>query len=165
MRVAPDAGLLELLRPDGSAAAPGEPGDVVATGFIRQSQPFIRYRVGDVATLSEVERGVPVLRDIVGRLEDVVIGPDGRRTVRFHGIFTELVGCREAQVVQRGSDLLTINVVPDARFSEATVGEIKSRIAARFGPQMRVEVDRVDEIPRTKAGKYKAVVNLMNEQR
>ncbi len=162
IRVSPDAGLLEVLRPDGRPADAGESGEVVATGFIRRQQPLIRYRLGDLAALSpETAGGMPVLKEITGRLEDVVIGPDGQRTVRFHGIFTELPGCREAQVIQKVAGALVIRVVPTPHYSDATAAEIKARIAARFGPRMAVEVERVASIPRTRAGKYRAVVNLV----
>lgn len=165
--VSPDAGILELVRPDGTSIPPDsdEEGEVVATGFIRRSQPFIRYRVGDLARWdpapSRLGLAMPALKEIVGRLEDVIVGPDGRRTVRFHGIFTELPGVREAQVVQERRDLLRIKVVPAPGYGPRTVEEIKRRIAARFTDAMHVEVEPVEVIPRTKAGKYRAVVNAM----
>jgi phenylacetate-CoA ligase len=43
---------VELLRPDGAPAAPGEEGAVVVTELINRGQPLIRYAVGDVAVLS-----------------------------------------------------------------------------------------------------------------
>ncbi len=45
LHVSPDAGLVEILRPDGTPCPPGEVGEVVTTGFLRKYQPFVRYRI------------------------------------------------------------------------------------------------------------------------
>ena len=52
LHVSPDAGVVEILRAEGSPTEPGEVGEVVATGLVRTWQPFIRYRVGDRAAWS-----------------------------------------------------------------------------------------------------------------
>jgi phenylacetate-CoA ligase len=171
LRLSPDAGILELRRSDGSIVESSSPdeGETITTGFTRRSQLFIRYRLGDVAAWDTREDRsglhMPVLADVVGRLEDIVEGPDGRRTVRFHGIFTEVPGVREAQVVQEARDKLRIRVVPSPAYSDETAREIVSRIHARLTPAMRVEVERVEAIPRTAAGKFKAVINAMRDAR
>lgn len=74
MRVSPDAGILELLRADGTTIPVGEEGEgeVIGTSLIRRKQIFLRYRVGDVASWdpNPDERGLsmPILREMVGRL-------------------------------------------------------------------------------------------------
>jgi phenylacetate-CoA ligase len=162
--VSPDAGILELVRADGSVIPIDDPseGQVVATSLIRRSQIFLRYRLGDVACWDpEASRraNTPILRDISGRIEDVIVAPDGRRTVRFHGIFTEMPGVREAQVIQEARDLLRIRVVASPSYGPDTVDEIVRRIQVRLTTEMRVEVERVDLIPRTAAGKFQAVIS------
>lgn len=159
MRVSPDSGVLELLDPQGRPVPAGEPGDVVATSFIRRSQLLIRYRLGDVGILDGVDDGpMPVLREIVGRIEDLVEGPDGRRMLRFHGVFTALPGVREAQIVQEGAARIRVRVVPAPGYGEETAQEIARRVRQRLGSAVEVEVERVEAIPRTKAGKFQAVV-------
>lgn len=165
--LSPDAGIVELRRADGSIveATSTDEGETITTAFTRRSQLFIRYRLGDVArwdaTPSAAAIAMPVLGDVVGRLEDVIYGPDGRRTVRFHGVFTEVAGVREAQVIQEALDRLRIKVVPSSQFSDATVAEITTRVHARLTDAMNVVVERVDHIERTTAGKFKAVINAM----
>jgi phenylacetate-CoA ligase len=166
MRQSPDASVLELLRPNGAPAEPGEPGDVVCTSFIRRCQPFIRYRLGDVATLDpepdRTGRAMPILKRIDGRLEEMVVAPDGRRVGQFYGIFVELKGCREAQVIQEAPERVRVRMVPSPEFSDATVQEVRQRMRLRCGDRMQVIVDPVEAIPRTKAGKFRAVVNLVS---
>ena len=74
---------------------PGETGEVYSTGLLNFDQPLIRYRIGDMVKLAENQqtlcgRNMPVIEEIVGRVEDTVIGRDGREMVRFHGIFINL---------------------------------------------------------------------------
>jgi phenylacetate-CoA ligase len=165
LRLSPDAGIVELVRPDGTIVDPSsdEEGETVTTGFIRRSQLFVRYRLGDVARWDPAPDqsglAMPIFREILGRIEDVVEGPDGRRTVRFHGIFTELEGVREAQVIQESRSQLRIKVVPTAQFGEPTIREIIARVQARLTSEMGVIVEAVDSIPRTAAGKFQAVIN------
>ncbi|HLL25472.1 MAG TPA: hypothetical protein VK427_25220 [Kofleriaceae bacterium] len=166
MYTSPDGGVLELARPDGSVVPYDDDGEgqVVGTSFNRKNQIFLRYRLGDVARWDPAatrETGTPVLAEISGRIEDVVIAPDGRRTVRFHGIFTELAGVREAQVIQEERDRVRILVVPAPDYGPATVAEIVRRVQQRLTTDMRVDVDRVDAIPRTKAGKFQAVISRL----
>jgi len=164
MYVSPDAGIIELVRPDGMTVPYEDEseGQVVATSLIRKSQIFLRYRLGDVVRWDpEATRtiGTPILAEISGRIEDVVVAPDGRRTVRFHGIFTELSGVREAQVIQEERDRVRILVVPTPAFGQDTVDEIVRRVQQRLTTAMRVDVESVPSIPRTAAGKFQAVIS------
>ena len=44
---------IEFLRPDGTAAAPGEEGAIVITDLLNRGMPFIRYRIEDIGVPSE----------------------------------------------------------------------------------------------------------------
>jgi phenylacetate-CoA ligase len=92
LHISPDVGIIELLKEDGNYAQPGETGEAVCTGFLNYDQPLIRYRIGDLIKLSnnqqcECGRHMPVVDEIIGRVEDTVLAKDGREMVRFHGIF------------------------------------------------------------------------------
>lgn len=164
LHVSPDVSVVEILRPDGTPCEPGEPGEVVTTCLMRQFQPLIRYRVGDVASWSDERcpcgREMPVLKEVVGRMEDVIVGPDGRRMVRFHGVFADQPHVREGQVIQEAVDRIRVKVVPTDGFGASDVLDIQQRVRDRLGP-VQVDVEPVAEIPRTKAGKFKAVVSLI----
>ena len=76
MHAHPLAGITEIVRPDGTPAAPGEMGEVVLTGLVNGAMPLMRYRVGDTARFSAERcscgRGMPVIEEIGGRSEDIV---------------------------------------------------------------------------------------------
>ncbi len=163
LHVSPDVGVVEILRPDGTPAGPGEVGEVVATGILRRSQPLIRYRIGDLAAWSDEPcrcgRALPALAEVVGRVEDVLIGPDGRRVTRFHGVFYEIPGLIEAQIVQRTARRFTVRVVVTERFDHAGAAVIVGRMLDRLGSAAEVDVEPVEAIARTAAGKFRAVVS------
>ena len=168
LHASPDVGLIEILRPDGTPCEPGEVGEVVATCLMRTYQPLIRYRVGDAACWDDQPcpcgRGMPVIKVVTGRIEDVVIGPDGRRLVRFHGIFVKQPHVREGQIVQEAIDLIRVKVVPVDGFGPDDEQDIIDRVQQRVGPEVRVVVETVAAIPRTKSGKFQAVVSKLREQ-
>lgn len=170
LHVSPDFGVLEIVNADGRPVAPGQEGQVLGTGLLNEAQPLIRYAIGDLgewATIGCVcgRDHLPVLAEIIGRLEDVVVGPDGREMVRFHWVFIDLPQVLEGQVVQEAPDQFTLKVVAQDGFGRDQERLIQHRFAERFGP-VRVTVERVTEIPRSSRGKFRAVISrLTAEQR
>lgn len=168
LHLSPDAGLVEILRPDGRPCAPGETGEVVATCLLRVHQPLVRFRLGDVAAWRSEPcpcgRALPLLAEVVGRTEDVVVGPDGRAMVRFHGVFVDLPAVREAQVIQEAIDRIRVKVVPTQAFGAGDVEAVRARVRQRLGTGVEVAVETVDAIPRTAAGKFQAVVSRLDRR-
>jgi len=161
----PDVGVVEIVRPDGSACGPGEEGELVATGFLHQFQIFIRYRLGDSAIWDSEPcpcgLDMPVLKEITGRIEDVVMGPDGRQMVRFHGVFVDQPHVQAGQVVQEALDRIHVNVIPSNGFGLVDVEDIKRRVMQRLGSNVKVTVAPVTHIPLTPAGKFRAIVSRL----
>ncbi|HOW92795.1 MAG TPA: hypothetical protein PK883_10805 [Anaerolineaceae bacterium] len=167
LHVSPDAGIVEILRPDGKQCDPGEIGEVVATCLTHSYQPLIRFRLGDLAAWDEEPcpcgRSMPVIKEVVGRIEDVVVGPDGRQLVRFHGIFTHQPHVIEGQIIQESLSLIRVKIVPTKGFSDADQVDIINRVHQRLGNEVEVIVELVQEIERTKSGKFKAVISLIQK--
>jgi phenylacetate-CoA ligase len=163
LHVSPDVGVVEILRPDGSPCQSGEVGEVVTTSLLCTSQPLVRYRLGDLAAWDPrpcpCGRQLPVIKEIVGRVEDVVVGPDGRQMVRFHLVFSEQPHVREGQVVQEQIDRIRLKVVPAPGFGPADRENLVQRVRRQLGPEVAVVVELVEAIPRTASGKFQAVVS------
>jgi phenylacetate-CoA ligase len=163
LHVSPDFGIVEILDEDGQPVPAGVDGRIVCTGLLNQTQFLIRYEVGDIGRWGTDpcpcgRSHLPVIEEIVGRLEDVVIGPDGREVVRFHGIFVGLAGVEEGQVVQLARDRIRVKIVANSNFGEAEETAITGRIIERLGP-ISVEVTRVPRIERDARGKFRAVIS------
>lgn len=166
LHVSPEGGVVEILDPDGRPCEPGVEGEVVATCLLRDYMPFVRFRLGDVARWASEPcpcgRPLPVLEEVVGRLEDVVVGPDGRRMVRFHGLYIGLPEIRCGQVVQEAPDRITVLLETVGELDPATGGDVVRRVHDRLGSGVEVRVEAVREIPRDASGKIRAVVSRLN---
>lgn len=162
LHVSPDVGVLELVDEGGQPVPPGQPGEVVATGLLNFDQPLVRYRMGDLAEWSDEQcpcgRRMPVLRELLGRLEDTVVGHDGREMVRLHGIFVGLTSVREGQVIQEELGHVRVRVVAPEGLLDRDRDLIQTRFRDRLGP-VRVEIERVPHIERTARGKFRAVIS------
>lgn len=161
--ISPDVGIMEILNEDGLPCKPGETGEVYSTGLLNYDQPLIRYRIGDMVKLAENQqtycgRNMPVIEEIVGRVEDTVIGKDGREMVRFHGIFINLPSVIEGQIIQHELDKFEIRVVCSNIMTVEECKLIKSRMISQLG-EVNIEINRVESIPRNQNGKFKAVIS------
>jgi len=167
LHVSPDAGIIEIVRSDGSPCEPEEVGEVVVTGLLRTHQPLIRFRLGDLAAWSAEPctcgRQMPVLKEVVGRIEDVLVGPDGRQVVRFHGVFLDLPGVRRGQIIQESRERIRVLLECDSEYDRTLDGTVASRVQERLGPQTRVTIETVDEIPLGPGGKFQAVVSRVHQ--
>jgi phenylacetate-CoA ligase len=160
--VSPEVGIVEILDSAGKSAAPGVMGEVICTGLRNTLQPLIRYRIGDIARWAinqncQCGREMPILESVDGRYEDMCYTPDGREMLRFDTVFKGVDNIREAQVVQETLGLFRIYVVPAFGFSVREAETITRNMEMHVG-NVRVEVHVVDEIQRTSAGKFRAVV-------
>ena len=167
--VSPDVGIMEFIKDDLSYAENSEVGEIVSTGFLNYDQPLIRYRIGDRALLSQnqdttSDHCMTKVDEIIGRVEDVIIAKDGRKMVRFPGLYQEIKGLAVAQVEQHDFDHFTFNLVCDdsynIRISEKT---IKTRLESQVG-KVNTVFNYPESLPPEKNGKIKAVISHVNVQ-
>jgi phenylacetate-CoA ligase len=160
--VNPEFGVVEILR-DGAPARPGEAGEIVATGFINPVMPLVRYATGDLAVPDDgpgdCARPFPAVARILGRLDDVVVTPDGREVGRLDPIFKAARSVRESRIVQDAADHVLLEVVPDGVLPDAERDDLLRELGLRLGPSMRVDIAQVAHIPRAGSGKLRTVVN------
>jgi phenylacetate-CoA ligase len=160
----PDTGLIELLADDADEPVADETaGRLVATGLINADMPLIRYDTGDRARRASgggcaCGRGLPVLRAIEGRSDDVVITRDGRHIGRLDPVFKADLPIREAQIIQESLDRLRVLYVPTAAYTAADGEALVRRIHDRVG-EIDVVLEEVAEVPRTANGKFRAVIS------
>ncbi len=166
----PDFGWVEILREDGTPAAAGQTGRLVATGLVNETALFIRYDTGDLAAWDQRpcpcgRMHLPVLARVVGRLEDLVVTPDGRETVRFDRTFLDCPGIVQSQVVQEAPDRIVLKVVAEGDYDARRAEElIRRRFREMLGETVQVTVERVESIPPGPGGKIRAVVSKLERR-
>jgi phenylacetate-CoA ligase len=162
----PDVGVVETVEGDQPALI-GVVGDFVATGLINADMPLIRYRIGDRGALAGDDactcgRHMPLLASIEGRADDVLITSDGRRIGRLDPIFKARLPVREAQIIQEALDRVRVKYIPADDFTPDAEASMIERLRDRMG-DVQVVLERVDAIPRTANGKFRAVINAMGD--
>ena len=156
-------GVIEILKPGGRPALPGETGEMICTGLNNMAMPFIRYRTGDTAIpkagACPCGRSGALVECIVGRIEDIIVTPDGRFLSRLDFVFKELPEVREAQLVQEARDRVRIRLVTSSAFTPAHAERIAANFRERAGNEIKIEFEMLDQIPRLPNGKFRFVVS------
>ncbi|WP_312954691.1 hypothetical protein [Stutzerimonas nitrititolerans] len=143
-------------------------GKLVGTGFALKAFPLLRYNTGDVAVrmpssfLCGCGRRGTVYESIEGRVDDYVLTPGGSKVMRFDYLFKDTREIEEVQVVQPLVDSVTFRI---KLRKNAEIGLLEDLLTRRFAEwisaDMKLNFEYVEDIEKTSAGKFKAVVSLL----
>jgi phenylacetate-CoA ligase len=157
--------ILEIIDEQGNPQPAGVSGEIVVTHLATPDFPFIRYRTGDIGTLSSEPcscgRGLPLLKDIQGRSTDFVIAADG--TV-MHGlsliyILRDIPGMKAFKVIQETRELTRVLLVTEPPFTESRIDDVITGFKQRLGERVEIQVQLTDAIPAEKSGKHRYIVS------
>jgi phenylacetate-CoA ligase len=162
-----DAGefaVVELLNTDASGL-----GEIVATPLGSYAMPLIRYRTGDLARFSETRcrcgRGLKVASKIEGRMQDIALLKDGTPlslTAFFFAVHVpEMAQIRKIQFQQEEVGRLRVLAVKGANYQEGACELMLQRMNKNLASQFQLEIQYVDDIPQTKAGKHRFFVTSL----
>lgn len=156
--------LLEIIDKEGNSCKVGEEGEIVITTLSNYSMPLIRYRIGDIGVLKSFEkcscgRNYPKLEKVVGRVTDVfksmngsIVGPE--YFIHLIGVVCNKGNIRMFQVIQEKLDEIILKIVQQGEVSQSQLEEIKIKIQIVMGSRCKVKFEMVEEIEKTKSGKY-----------
>jgi len=158
----PEVGWVEVAE-SGQLQDNAAPRDFICTGLLNADMPLIRYRVGDSGVLPVASaacscgRTLPTLASLEGRADDLLYTLDGRRIGRLDPVFKSQLPLREAQIIQTEVGRVRVRYVATAELSPAIADSIVQRLQERLG-MVEVLLERVDEVPRGRSGKFRAVI-------
>lgn len=164
MHIIPGVGIWEILREDGKPCAPGEVGEIVATGLINEAMPLVRYRLGDYAAWAKDQSCAcgnqqPIITDLEGRVDDYLITSDGRKIGRLSTAIKRSPTIHSAQVMQDAPGHAYLLIRPGQGYEHRDAIAIQDDILGRIGA-FRLEIVETPEIPKTLQGKSVLVVRL-----
>ncbi len=164
MHISAEDIIVEIIDPDGNPLPAGQSGEIVTTHLATSGFPFVRYRTGDIGTLSTdtcaCGRGLPMLAKIEGRTTDFVIAKDG--TI-MHGlaliyVLRELPGIDEFRIIQETLDHTRVEIAPLLKpLSKEISTAVESGFKQRLGGQVKISVEEVGNIRPEKSGKFRYV--------
>ena len=161
-RLSPLLGIAEVLDENDEPASEGR---LIATTLSNRAMPLLRYEIGDSAVAVREATGHSTcheLEKIVGRLDDYLEMPDGRRVGRLDHIFKGLQGLLEAQIIQDSLDHCTINAVFESEPSADQIQILTNNFKTRTGQKMNVTIRPTDYISRGENGKFRSVVRRLD---
>ena len=161
--------IVEAVDGDGSALPAGTAGRLLVTNLHNYAMPFIRYEIGDLATIDPAPcacgRQLPRLVGIVGRMSELIVTPSGRLVFGADlGLETfGPLGVRQFRVEQDEAGNVVAflewhtSVSPDTRIQGETA--IRTTLEAAIGEDIPVEVRSVDHIAPHPSGKHLVVTS------
>tara|TARA_B110000003_G_scaffold274536_1_gene314763 strand:- start:2888 stop:4195 length:1308 start_codon:yes stop_codon:yes gene_type:complete len=155
----PEVGIMQILTANGEITDYGK-GEFLITGLLNQAMPLIKYRIGDFGELDKSSlNGFQFLKNIEGRVDDVLISDTGNLVGRMDPVFKDSFDIKEAQIVQLSERLVKVNIVKGERFSKTNELELTKNIKDRLGDSMCINFNYLDSIPRGANGKFKGVIS------
>ena len=164
LHVSIDHAVVEIVKPDGSAAVPDENGRILLTTLNNKAMPLLRYEVGDIGRLlghpCPCGLPLPCMHLESGKSADV-IDTSRKRGVNAHvfdwiniALMKEDVrGIRQFLVGQTGPDSFELSVVREARFDPRSVELFITKMRDYLGEQIEVSTTFVEELPLSRTGK------------
>jgi phenylacetate-CoA ligase len=161
---------MELLDENNKIVKAGIIGEITATSFYNYSMPLIRYKTGDLATLStkicSCGRNYLVVKDIEGRKRDLLYSTKGD-LIPFQGFlmgkFSKYDGLRgliQTQIVQdKLKEVQVYLVLKNHNLQELIKSEISNSIKKRLGDDLKIDFILTDSIKKEKNGKASFVIN------
>lgn len=156
--------IMEIVDENGKQITNGV-GNILATSLHNYAMPFIRYDTGDMGHIIEDKCGCgresKLLIEVLGRQQDMLKTPEG---TCVHGaffnsyMFGKINGVSEFQVIQKSLEKIIIKLVVDESFDQKQLDSISS-IVKNKSKRWNVEFKIVNQIKRTKAGKYKYIIS------
>ncbi len=147
-------------------AMPGGGCEVIGTTFDNDLMPLIRYQLGDEVRPADAGqrctcgRSFPLITSLVGRVDDYVQLPDGRKLSMLSGILDYIPHLLEGQVRQDSPGELTL-VLAMAPGAPCDQDAVRKTVRTFVGDALAVKFQFVDSVPRTSNGKLRLVVRTI----
>ena len=161
--------ILETIDPETLAPTDGE-GELVVTNIVGPAFPVIRYRTGDIVTLSQQPcacgRNLSSIKISGGRAVEFVVTKAGKWVVGYSFIYIarSVPGIVKFQVVQDRIGEILIRLAVDERFPADGIEQVKKKAAQRLGGDDEIQVEIVDDIAPARSGKYRPVISKVAEE-
>jgi phenylacetate-CoA ligase len=156
----------EIVDEHGATVPDGERGEIVLTRLNVGAMPLIRYRIEDIgrAAANQEPAGsinLPLWSGVDGRTRELIRTPSGKQLIVefFFGAFMAVSTISTFQVIQTAPDVLHVKIVPTSDFVNDDWDVIKKEIEMKGDPALKIEFEKVDDIPLEKTGKRRYVVS------
>lgn len=166
--------LVEFIR-DGEPVTEGESGLIYVTNLRNYGMPFIRYEIGDVGRPSCGEcscgRGLPMMESLKGRASQFIaildkksgkVVPISTADTGVIAVLLMYMPVDSYRIVQESLDKIVIKVVAREGYSQKDTDFIVEYLFQYFDDELKIEVDKVDDLPPLPSGKRSVFISQIN---
>lgn len=139
---------------------------LLVTSLTNRLMPMIRYDIGDSGRLLNGECGCglpfPLMEMSLCRHNDHIRTPGGKtlHPAYFNRLLAGQTQIRQYQWVQHAPDRIALNLVASEPLSDAAVASLQAQLHCDVDARMTLDVNYLDEIPRTQSGKHRFVIGM-----
>ena len=162
-------GITEIVDDEGLPLKPGDIGRIVGTSLHNMGMPMIRYLTTDMTSIKKEAcscgRSLPLMEDVSTKAEDIIALKDGRMispSVLTHP-FKPMHSVKASQIIQEDYDNIIIKIVPDDSYRDSDSKHLIKEFKTRMGEDIKITIQMVDELERTRSGKFKWVISKVDK--
>jgi len=144
-------------------------GEIIGTSLHNFVMPFLRYRIGDLAVLDASSekcpcgRGLPLVKEILGRTDDVLITPDERFIAGAHILFDKFDGILWYQLTQESKKEIVVAIVKSDDVSLQSVEErLRGYLKKVLGDAVHIVVEFIPMSRIDRTHKYNPIVSRLD---
>jgi phenylacetate-CoA ligase len=140
---------------------------ILVTKLQADAMPMLRYRIGDTGRFSpDSKPGHPtfVLPDVLGRILDRILLPDGRWVTGIEvPHLLKDYPVREFLFLQRQDHSVELQLVPQEDFDEDSMRSILRLLSANL-PGLRIQIELKESVQRTRSNKWRSVISEVKSE-
>ena len=144
-------------------------GEVIGTSLHNFAMPFLRYRIGDIAVIDPVQkscecgRGLPLVSEVTGRVDDIIITPDERFITAAHGPFNFVDGILWYQLVQESKEKIVIKITKSEEASAQSIeNELRPSLQKMLGEKVAIIFEFIPFPEAAESLKHKPIVSRLD---
>jgi len=158
---------VEILDSENKPVKDGEMGRMVITSLFNKANPFIRYDIGDSGSLEYINAKKIILKELIGRNEDIVQLPSGKKApgLSFYYVTKSIMEdssfIKEIKVIQKTLNSFEIQYVSALTLQVDQEQKIKQALFDYLEPNLEITFNRLTSLVRSKSGKLKQFTSLL----
>jgi phenylacetate-CoA ligase len=161
--------ILETVDPSTLEPTDGQ-GELVITNIMSPAMPIIRYRTGDIVTLSRARcpcgRVLSSIKISGGRVADFVVTSDGMWIPGYAFIYIcrAVPGIVKFQVHQEREGQIRVVLATDNNFPPDGTEQVRHAVRKRLNSDDEILIELADDILPAPSGKYRPVIGKLAER-
>ncbi len=170
MHINEESLFVENMKDESNSSATGN--EILATSLVKVPMPFIKFETGDIGEVVESNckcgRHLKVINNLLGRTGEVIFDKDGKMIApnvwcRFFMEGKLASRINRFQIRYMKNKDIEMKIEKGKNYNDETHNLIVNKFYDQFSTDNKLTVKYVEKIEPTKSGKFKMIINELNE--